>query len=124
MRRDRTNDRTDDESRRWFGRSSGRSENRNDDASGGVLERARRGSTEPTTDDSRGVVDRIRGQSEEPTRDESQGWFGRARAEYGLGALLVAAGVALFLFPEPATSAAGIGLIVVGALVWLVSLVR
>ena len=54
----------------------------------------------------------------------SNGWIGRARAKYGLGALLVVAGLALFLFPEPVTSTAGIALIAVGAVVWLAGWLR
>lgn len=92
-----------------------------------------RQSTERTEDKSQGWFSSVRGRSEERTRDEStatrtgdesKGLLGRARAKYGLGALLVVAGVALFLFPEPATSAAGIALIGLGALVWLVSWLR
>lgn len=91
-----------------------------------------RRSTKQTEDESSGWLRSSRGSSEERSRDEyestearsedeSRSWFGRARAKYGLGALLVVAGIGLFLFPEPATSMAGIALIVLGALVWLVS---
>lgn len=75
----------------------------------------------------------MRGRSEERTRnestatrteDESRGLFGRVRAKYGLGALLVVVGAGLFLFPEPVTSTAGIALIGLGALIWLVSWLR
>lgn len=92
-----------------------------------------RQSTESTEDESGGWFSRGRGRSHERTKDEpnaartgdgSRGLIGRARAKYGLGALLVVAGVALFLFPEPATSAAGIALIGLGALVWFVSWLR
>lgn len=67
------------------------------------------------------MLDRARGRSKEPTADETGSRFDRARAKYGLGALLVAAGVVLFVFPEPITSSAGLALIAVGALIWLVS---
>lgn len=63
-------------------------------------------------------------QTTEETEDASEDWFGRAKAKYGLGALLVVAGVALFLLPEPITSTAGIALIAAGALVWLVGRFR
>ncbi|WP_226039134.1 hypothetical protein [Natrinema sp. DC36] len=81
----------------------------------------RRKQTERTEDDSRSILDRARGRSAESTSDESGSWFDRARAKYGLGALLVAAGVVLFVFPEPITSTVGLALIVAGALIWLVS---
>lgn len=58
------------------------------------------------------------------TGRESGSWFSRAKAKYGLGAVLVAIGAVLFVIPEPMTSTAGIGLMVVGGLIWLVSLVR
>ncbi|ELZ18515.1 hypothetical protein C477_10628 [Haloterrigena salina JCM 13891] len=64
-------------------------------------------------------MDRVRGSSAEPTADDSGSWFDRARAKYGLGTLLVAAGVVLFLFPEPVTSTAGLVLIGAGVLIWL-----
>lgn len=38
----------------------------------------------------------------------------------GLISLLLVAGVVLFLFPEPATSAIGIGLVTLGALAWII----
>lgn len=57
----------------------------------------------------------------ERTTDGSTGWFGRTRAKYGLGGLLVIVGIILFLIPEPATSAVGMTLVVIGALVWLAS---
>lgn len=57
----------------------------------------------------------------EETTDGSKGWFARTRAKYGLGGLLVIVGIILFLIPEPATSGVGIGLIVLGALIFLVS---
>lgn len=79
---------------------------------------------EETEDDSTGLLGRVKGKTEEGTDEASTGRFGRARAKYGLGALLVGAGVVLFLFPEPVTSTAGIALIGVGALIWLVSWLR
>lgn len=49
-------------------------------------------------------------------RDESDdGWLTE-----GAITMLLVIGVALFLFPEPATSAVGIGLIAVGVIGWLV----
>lgn len=56
--------------------------------------------------------------------EESGSWFSRAKAKYGLGALLVAAGAVLFVFPEPLTSTAGIGLMLVGGVIWLASYFR
>lgn len=95
MRLRRTGERTEDESSGWFDRGRGPS-----GAQSGLQSRPAR------------------------TDDHSGSWFGRARAKYGLGALLVVAGAALFLFPEPVTSTIGIGLIGVGAIVWLVSWLR
>ena len=94
-----------------------------------------RQSTKRTEDESSSWLSSIRGSSEgrsrdeyesttESTEDESTGWFSRARAKYGLGTLLVVAGLGLFLFPEPVTSTAGIALIALGAIVWLVSWLR
>ena len=94
-----------------------------------------RQSTRETEDESSGWLSSIRGSSEERSRDEyesteprsadeSRSWFGRARAKYGLGALLVVAGIGLFLFPEPVTSTAGIALIVLGAITWFVGWLR
>lgn len=65
-----------------------------------------------------------RSQPTEESDDEKGGWLEQARAKYGLGTLLVAAGVVLFLFPEPATSTAGLLLIGAGALIWLVGWVQ
>ena len=94
-----------------------------------------RQSTKQTEDESSSWLSSIRRPSEKRSRDEhestatgsedgSRSWFSRARAKYGLGALLVVAGVALFLFPEPITSTAGLVLIGAGALVWLASWLR
>lgn len=109
MRRE-TSERTESESRGLLGRLRGR---------------GRSADQKPGNDGERSRLERLRGRSEERTEDrsgdESPGWFGRARAKYGLGAVLVAVGVALFLFPEPITSTAGLVLIAVGALIWLVS---
>lgn len=87
-----------------------------------------RDTTEETESDS-SVFDRFRGGSEDDLADTdsqagSDSLFGRARAKYGLGVLLAAIGVVLVVIPEPATSAAGFGLILVGALIWLVSWLR
>ncbi|MFP8955376.1 hypothetical protein ACLI4Y_01510 [Natrialbaceae archaeon A-CW3] len=95
-----------------------------EDESNGWFDRVRGSADEPPSDDTGSLVDRVRGSSAEPTSDDSGNWFDQAKAKYGLGALLVVAGVALFLFPEPVTSTAGIALIGVGALVWLVSWLR
>lgn len=105
MRRRQGTEETEDETGSWFGRVRGRS-------------------SERTEDTSRGWFGRTRGKSAERTEDTSGSWFGRARAKYGLGALLVAAGVVLFVFPEPITSTAGIALIAVGVLIWLAGLLR
>ncbi|WP_435181676.1 hypothetical protein [Halorussus sp. AFM4] len=48
----------------------------------------------------------------EATEDES--WW-----DEGLVTLLLVAGLALFLFPEPATSGLGVALMAVGAALWL-----
>lgn len=118
MRRKQT-DPTEDDSRSLVDRVKGRSNEPTQDDSGGLFDRARGRSAEPTQDDSRNMLDRARGRSAEPTTNESGSWFDRARAKYGLGALLVAAGVVLFVFPEPITSTAGLALIAVGAIIWL-----
>ncbi|WP_408957395.1 hypothetical protein [Natrinema sp. 74] len=91
-----------------------------EDESDGWVDRMRGGSAGQTTDDSGGLLDRTRGKSSEPTTNDAGSWFDRAKAEYGLGTLLVAAGAVLFLFPEPITSTAGLVLIGIGALLWLV----
>ncbi|WP_089817705.1 hypothetical protein [Halomicrobium zhouii] len=49
-------------------------------------------------------------------READDGWLTR-----GLAWALLLTGLALFLFPEPATSMLGIGLIVAGLVVWVVS---
>lgn len=118
MRRKQT-ERTGDDSRSLVDRVKGQSEEPTRDDSRGLLDRARGRSTEPAQNDSKSMLDRARGRSAEPTQDESTSRFGRARAKYGLGALLVAAGVVLFVFPEPITSTAGLALIAVGAIIWL-----
>ncbi len=95
-----------------------------EDESGGLLDRVRGGSTESPTDDSGRRTDRERGESTEPTTDGSGSWFDQAKAKYGLGTLLVAAGIVLFLFPEPITSTAGLLLIAAGVLIWAVGWLR
>lgn len=92
-----------------------------EDESNGLLDRMRGGSTESPTDDSGSRRDRVRGGSTELTTDSSGSWFDQAKAKYGLGTLLVAAGIVLFLFPEPVTSTAGLLLIGAGALIWVVN---
>lgn len=124
MRRSRTRDQSEDESRGVFNRIGGTAGKRPADESRSWVDRVRQKSTKPAMDESRGLFDRPRRKSAEQTDTASQGWFGRARAKYGLGALLAAIGLALVLFPEPATSAAGLVLIGVGALIWLVSWFR
>lgn len=47
-------------------------------------------------------------------RESDDGWLG-----IGLAGTLLLTGVILFLFPEPATSMLGIGLIVAGLVVWV-----
>ena len=49
-------------------------------------------------------------------REGDDSWLGM-----GLASILVVSGVLLFLFPEPATSLLGIGLIVAGLAVWVAS---
>lgn len=91
-----------------------------------------RQSTQQSDDESGGLVSSVRGAVEDRTGDEStadttdgpQGWFARARAKYGLGAVLVVAGIALVVFPEPVTSTAGFVLIGVGAVIWIASWAR
>ncbi len=73
----------------------------------------------PQTDESDSLFDRARGGSADTTTNDSGSWFDRAKAKYGLGTLLVAAGAVLFLFPEQITSTAGLVLIGAGFLVWL-----
>ncbi|MDS0475330.1 hypothetical protein [Natrinema sp. 1APR25-10V2] len=118
MRRNQTTEETDDESGSLLDRVRGGSEDQPTDESDSLFERARGGSADATTD-SGGLLDRGRGDSADTTTNDSGSWFDRAKAEYGLGTLLVAAGAVLFLFPEPITSTAGIVLIGVGVLVWL-----
>lgn len=48
-------------------------------------------------------------------RDDGGSWW-----DEGLITLLLVAGVVLFLFPEPATSALGIVLLAVGVIAWVV----
>ncbi len=55
---------------------------------------------------------------------DSGSLFDRARAKYGLGALLIATEAVLFFFPEPITSTVGLALIGMRALIWLVSWLR
>lgn len=47
--------------------------------------------------------------------DTDDGWLGG-----GLVTLLLVAGIVLFLFPEPATSALGIFLVIAGAVLWVI----
>jgi hypothetical protein len=71
------------------------------------------------------TVDTRRGDpaaDERDTRDanriggnENDSWL-----DEGVIGLVLVAGIALFLFPEPVTSAAGIGLIAIGVLAWVV----
>ncbi|WP_135825341.1 hypothetical protein [Halorussus ruber] len=49
------------------------------------------------------------------TDDSEDSWW-----DVGLIGTLLVVGVALFLFPEPATSALGIGLITLGVIAWVV----
>jgi hypothetical protein len=61
-----------------------------------------------------------RGERKSKTReghrtDEDDSWV-----DEGLIGLVLVAGIALFLFPEPTTSAIGIGLITVGAIAWII----
>ncbi|USZ70402.1 hypothetical protein [Natronosalvus halobius] len=65
-----------------------------------------------------------RSEESETVDDESGSWLSRARAKYGLGTLLVAAGVVLVLFPEPITSTVGMIMVGAGVLLWLAGLVR
>lgn len=119
MRRSQSTDRSEEESRNWLDRARGKTAGHTGDDSRNVSDRAR--SEERVPDDSGNWFDRKRGRAEEQPEEESGSWFDRAKAKYGFGALLAAAGVVLFLFPEPVTSTAGLVLIGVGALIWLVS---
>lgn len=55
--------------------------------------------------------------TEETPAETGGSWWGE-----GLITLVLVAGVILFLFPEPATSALGMLLIVVGVIAWLIDL--
>lgn len=66
----------------------------------------------------RGRVDGDYDASEEGYLDEYTARDGNGGG-WGLPALLLAAGVILFLFPEPITSTVGILLVVAGVAVWL-----
>lgn len=48
------------------------------------------------------------------TSTDDDGWLGE-----GVAGILLLVGVVLFFFPEPATSALGIGLIVLGVIAWV-----
>lgn len=72
-------------------------------------------STDTTTGTTAGTTTDTTGRTTETTSDRSlMDRFGSG----SLAAILIIAGVALFLFPEPATSMAGIGLIVLGVASW------
>ena len=47
-------------------------------------------------------------------REGDDGWLGE-----GLGVALVLTGILLFVIPEPASSVTGLGLIVIGLVVWI-----
>jgi len=53
------------------------------------------------------------------TVDETTGESAEQYVEEGLAALLLVVGIILFFFPEPFTSMLGIGLIIIGVLVWI-----
>lgn len=82
--------------------------------------------------ESSGLLSSVRGRVQNRTGTESStaetdqpsGWLGRARAKYGLGALLVGLGIVLVLIPEPATSTAGFIMIAVGAIMWIAGWAR
>lgn len=66
-----------------------------------------------------GREDRVRGgayegESYSDEYEEDESWL-----DEGLIGLTLVAGLALFLFPEPTTSAAGIVLLLVGSIAWL-----
>lgn len=120
MRRNRSDDtETEPESSGLLDGSRGSSAEPVPAGSKGLMDRFGGGSTTSSTSGSRSLVDRMRGRSAEPDATDSGSFFGRARAKYGLGTLLAVAGVALFLFPEPVTSTAGIVLIAAGVVLWL-----
>ena len=74
---------------------------------------AERADREAGYGEDRGEYEGRTGVRTEDTEDDS--WW-----DEGLIGLLLVAGVVLFFFPEPATSAIGIGLITVGALAWII----
>lgn len=92
---------------------------RTPDQFGTLFDRGRSSKTEDMPSDSGGVLERARRSSTESGADHSDSWFGQARAKYGLGTLLIGAGVVLFLFPEPVTSTVGLALIGAGVALWL-----
>lgn len=119
MRRTQSNEGTDDDSSGVLGTMRGTVPKRTPDQFGTLFDRGRASKTEDKASDSGGVLERARRGSTESDADHSDSWFGRARAKYGLGTLLLGAGVVLFLFPEPITSTAGLALIGAGLLLWL-----
>ena len=120
MRRTQSNERTEDESSGVLSNMRGNIPARTPNQFGTLFDRSRASKTEDMPDDSGGVLKRVRRSSTEPAAEDSEtSWFSRARAKYGLGTLLLGAGVVLFLFPEPVTSTAGLALIGAGVLLWL-----
>ena len=77
-----------------------------------------------------GVFSRVKGIRRQSTDDpdegetEAGGRLSRARQKYGLAPLLIVAGIVLFLFPEPATSTAGVLLIAGGVVLYIVNRIR
>lgn len=119
MRRSQSNERTEDESSGVLGNMRGNIPTRTPDQFGSLFFRGRASKAEDMSDNSGGELEQSQRGSTSPGADDSGSWFGRARAKYGLGTLLVGAGVVLFLFPEPVTSTAGLALIGAGVALWL-----
>ncbi|WP_312909705.1 hypothetical protein [Natronosalvus caseinilyticus] len=123
MRGRQTSVRAEDESRTWLDRVRRRSATEPPEDSSGKSGWRRWNSMRPGQDE-RGSWFGRRSADSETVDDESGSWLSRARAKYGLGTLLVAAGVVLVLFPEPITSTVGMVMVGAGVLLWLAGLVR
>lgn len=88
------------------------------------------GTSDTSETEQSGVFSRVKGigrtSTDEPGEEETEagGRLSRARQKYGIAPLLIVAGIALFLFPEPATSTAGTLLIAGGVILYIVKRIR